>query len=191
MDVNITLERLIDVCMEAGSDDPVKIFRKLVRVEGVPMHGGLHHIIVPMSLITAYWNVVRDFDLKAYLTEAADRAREVPERICGYWGTCGSGVGAGIFLSVITRTSPLSHGRRWGQCNTITSESLARIGEVGGPRCCKRNAVLSITSACDYVKRELGVEMHPSPFACNRVDDNPDCIGTRCPYYISNKKEER
>lgn len=186
--MNITIERLIDRCMEADTDDPVKIFRTLVRDSDVPMHGGIHHRIVPMCLITAYWNVVKDFDLRAYLMEAVDRAEKVPETICGYWGTCGSAVGTGIFLSVITRTTPLTKGKRWGQCNLITSQSLERLGEIGGPRCCKRNAVLSITSACDYVKREMGIEMHPSAFGCNRVKDNPDCIGAKCPYYV-NKKE--
>lgn len=190
MDMDILTGRLIETCMGMDTDDPVKVFRILVRDSEVPMHGGIHHIIVPLSLITAYWNVVRDFDLRSYLTEAADRAKEVPQTICGYWGTCGSCVGTGIFLSVITRTTPLSKGRRWGQCNTITSRSLAAVGEMGGPRCCKRNAVTSIMAACDYVKEALGTEMHPSAFGCNRVDDNPDCIGVRCPYYIHNKKEQ-
>lgn len=185
-----TVGRLIGKCLEAGTDDPVRIFRSLTGEDDVPMNGGIHHIIVPLSLITAYWNVKRDFDLGSYLREAADRAANVPETICGYWGSCGSCIGTGIFLSVITRTGPLSKGRRWGQCNMITSEALHSVAEVGGPRCCKRNAVLAIQSACRYVKDTMGVELHPSEYACGRWKSNPDCIGNRCPFYIDNKREQ-
>lgn len=182
-------ERLVEICMGADTDDPVKLFRMMVRDEGVPMHGGVHHAIVPLALTTAYWCVARDFDLRSHLEEAVSRASEVPEMICGYWGSCGSAIGAGIFLSVVTRTSPLSKGRRWGQCNTITSRSLEVLGEMGGPRCCKRNAVASINSACQFVRENMGVEMHPSAYACTRHESNPDCTGRRCPYYIINNRE--
>jgi hypothetical protein len=185
MTVNMTYGKLIDACVENATDDPVKLFRILTRDPDVPMNGQMHHVIVPLVLVTAYWYVVKDFDLRAYLTEAADRASEVPERICGYWGSCGSAIGTGLFLSVITRTGPLTKGKRWGQCNRMTSESLCRLSEVGGPRCCKRNAVLSIQSACAYLEREFGVTLHPSAYGCTREDDNPECIGNRCPFYIS------
>jgi hypothetical protein len=181
MNTEETCQALIGKCLEMQTDDPVKIFRVLIR-EGVPMYGGLHHFIVPFALITAYWHLKRDFDLEAYLREAADRAKSVPETICGYWGTCGSAVGAGIFLSVVTRTGPRTKGRRYGQCNTVVSRCLARIGEMGGPRCCKRNAAVSIITACDYVKEEMGIEMNPSTFGCTYSDGNDDCIGDRCPF---------
>lgn len=188
MNVNIAYERFIDICVEDASDDPVKLFRILTRDPDVPMNGSMHHIIVPMVLITAYWYVVRDFDLRAYLREAIDRATEVPERICGYWGCCGSAVGTGLFLSVITRTGPLTKGRRWGQCNAMTSGSLEKISEFGGPRCCKRNAILSILSACDFLEREFKVKLNPSTYGCTRDEDNKECIGNRCPFYIKKKE---
>ena len=189
MDVDGLTERLIEECMGMDTDDPVKVFRTLIRDEEIPMFSRMHHIIVPLALITAYWNVVRDFDLRSYLNEAADRAKEVPEMICGYWGTCGSCVGTGIFMSVVTRTNPLTRGRRYGQCNSVTSESLAAVAKIGGPRCCKRNAVTSILTACEFARTALGAEMHPSTYGCARSDDNPDCLGNRCPYYIQKRNE--
>ena len=187
MDVDGLTERLIEECMGMDTDDPVKVFKTLIRDEEIPMFSRMHHIIVPLALITAYWNVVRDFDLRSYLNEAADRAKEVPEMICGYWGTCGSCVGTGIFMSVVTRTNPLTRGRRYGQCNSVTSESLAAVAKIGGPRCCKRNAVTSILTACEFARTALGAEMHPSTYGCTRSDDNPDCLGNRCPYYIQKR----
>jgi hypothetical protein len=91
---------------------------------------------------------------------------------------------------VVTRTNPISKGKRWAQCNRLTSESLARIAEVGGPRCCKRNAVLSIQTACAFLEREFGVVLHPSAYGCTRSEDNRECIGHRCPFYIIKDNEE-
>lgn len=190
MAADTVYQRFVDVCVENATDDPVKLFRMLIRDPEVPMHSRMHHVIVPMVLVTAYWSVVRDFDLRSYLNETAERASEVPEMICGYWGTCGSAVGAGLFLSVVTRTNPISKGKRWAQCNRLTSESLARIADVGGPRCCKRNAVLSIQTACAFLEREFGIVLHPSAYGCTRSDDNKECIGHRCPFYIIKNIEE-
>lgn len=182
-------ERLIDICTGTVTDDPVKLFRMMVRDEGVPMHSRMHHVIVPLALVTAFWSIKKDFDLRSYLNEVVARASDVPEMICGYWGCCGSAVGTGLFLSVITRTSPISRGKRWGQCNRLTSESLSAIADIGGPRCCKRNAVISIKTACAFMEREFGTEMHPSEYACVRDKDNAECIGNRCPCYYNKNKE--
>lgn len=181
-------ERFIEICTKAETDDPVQLFSSMAHDEAVKVHGPWHHVIVPMALITAYWNVKRDFDLESYLREAISRGCDVPVMICGLWGCCGSAVGTGIFMSVITRTGPISRGKRWGQCNKITSDSLMSISEMGGPRCCKRNAITSIRAACEFVRLELGVELHPSKFVCTYDKENNECIGQRCPYYNNKKK---
>ena len=100
MAADTVYQRFVDVCVENATDDPVKLFRMLIRDPEVPMHSRMHHVIVPMVLVTAYWSVVRDFDLRSYLNETAERASEVPEMICGYWGTCGSAVGTGVEIGV-------------------------------------------------------------------------------------------
>ena len=41
----------------------------------------------------------------------------------------------------------------------MTAKSLEKIGEIGGPRCCKRDSFLSILAAVDFVKDHFGVEM--------------------------------
>lgn len=175
---------MIDVCVSLNTKDPVEIFRILVGMDGIPVNGKEHHVIVPLALVTAFWNASPDFDLRSYLTETVERASEVPQTICGYWGCCGSAVGTGIFYSVITKTNPLTRGKRWGLCNRMTSESLLDISEVGGPRCCKRNAVLSIRKAREFVIRELGIEMDISDFQCKTHGGNDVCIGYNCPFYI-------
>lgn len=176
-------ERLIALCRENACPDPVRVFRILVRESDVPMHGPIHHAIVPMALITAAWSVSDGFDLDSYLREAISRASEVPQAVCGFWGCCGSAIGVGIFESVMTRTGPLSKGKRWGNCNRSTSDALASISEIGGPRCCKRNAVLSILSACESARKDFGLDLSPSAFSCTRYDAFKECIGSKCPFF--------
>ncbi len=175
--------RLINICIENACDDPVKLFRLMYRSDDVPINGPIHHTIVPLALITAYWYVVGDFNLKSYLEEASKRACEVPEATCGYWGCCGSSIGTGIFYSIITKTGPLSRGKRWGNGNRFTSDALLEVAKVGGPRCCKRNSVLSIQSACETLKKYDNVELKPSEFSCTFMSDNKECIGIKCPFY--------
>ena len=176
-------ERLISVCKDNACPDPVKLFRIMVRSDDVPMHGPIHHSIVPLALITSVWAVVGNFDLENYLHEAVSRSSEIPQAVCGFWGCCGSAIGVGIFESVMTRTGPLSRGKRWGNCNRSTSDALASISETGGPRCCKRNAVLAILSACESARSDLRVDLSPSSFSCTRYWGSEDCIGSKCPFF--------
>lgn len=175
--------RLMSICKDNACSDPVKLFRMMVRDDHVPMHGPIHHSIVPLAMVTAVWSVKPDFDLDSYLTEVISRSSEVPQAVCGLWGCCGSAIGVGIFESIMTHTGPLSRGKRWGNCNLSTSDALRAIGDVGGPRCCKRNAVLSIISACNSAKEHLKVELSPSEFVCTRYRDSEECIGSKCPFF--------
>jgi hypothetical protein len=52
----------------------------------------------------------------------------------------------------------------------------------GGPRCCKRDSYLSILSAVDFVKENLGVEMERTDVTCSRSQINNQCIGRKCPF---------
>ena len=65
----------------------------------------------------------------------------------------------------------------------MTSSALGAIGEVGGPRCCKRDSYLAIVKAVDFAKDYLGVEMELGDFKCIHSKQNNQCIGKRCPFY--------
>lgn len=65
----------------------------------------------------------------------------------------------------------------------MTSSSLSRIAEVGGPRCCKRGSYLSILAAIDFVEEHFGVAMERSDVVCRHCGNNNQCIKVRCPFY--------
>ena len=86
------------------------------------------------------------------------RGKQVPGGACGFWGACGAGVSAGQFMAIATQSTPLAK-EPWGLSNQMTSKALGSIGEVGGPRCCKRDSYLAILAAIDFAKEHLGAEM--------------------------------
>lgn len=98
-----------------------------------------HHILVGSSLLTAYKNAGGETDLPFALLEMQSRGKEVPGGACGFWGACGAAISTGMFVSIVTGSTPLAK-EAWGLSNLMTSCALKRIGEIGGPRCCKRNS---------------------------------------------------
>lgn len=115
------------------------------------------------------------------LVEMMNRGRSVPGGACGFWGACGAGISTGMFVSIITKASPLTQ-ESWGLSNLMTSKALGEIGKIGGPRCCKRDSYLAILSAIDFVKEHFDVEMEKKKVVCIHSDINNQCIGSRCPF---------
>ncbi len=180
------LDAVIGLCLAETSKDPFEILEKLMALPACHMHGPEHHILVGSSLLTAFNNAGGNIDLQAALTEMQNRGRKVPGGICGMWGSCGAAVSSGIFVSIVTGSTPLAE-EAYGLANTMTSRSLAKIGAVGGPRCCKRNSCLAIGAAVEFVREKLGVSMDSHPVRCTHMSKNNQCIGPRCPFF--NKQE--
>lgn len=171
-------------CLSMESCGPVEVLEVLMSLPGVRMHGPEHHVLVGASLLTSYRNFGGDLDLPSALDEMIVRGSKVPGGICGMWGTCGAAVSCGIAYSIITGSTPLSEGV-WGRCNVLTSECLREIGELGGPRCCKRDAYTALKVALRFISDDLGVDMMcPSRIHCTRSGSNSQCIGDRCPYRV-------
>ena len=94
---------------------------------------------------------------------------------------------SGIFLSLITETTPFSR-ETWGLSNQMTSRALIRIGKTGGPRCCKRSAFLVIKEAASFVEEHFGIKMQmPDRIVCAFSGQNRECLGARCPFFKENK----
>lgn len=175
------IDLIIGACLAETLKNPVEILRKLMDLPFCHMHGPEHHIMVGSALLTAYKNAGGEIDLEKALLEMQSRGKQVPGGACGFWGACGAGVSVGMFVSIVTGSTPLA-GKEWGLSNLMTSESLKAIGEVGGPRCCKRNSYLSIIEAVKFAKENLGVEMELDEIKCTHKMQNNQCIGKRCPF---------
>ena len=170
---------------EEKSKNPVDIIRKMMKLPECHMHGPEHHIMVGSALLTAYKNAGGNIDLKSALTEMKNRGSKVPGGACGFWGACGAGISSGMFISIITGSTPLKV-TEYGLSNLMTSRSLNAIGEIGGARCCKRNSFLSIQQAVRFAKEKLNVEMEIGEIICEFSPANNQCIGKRCPFSKQN-----
>ena len=175
------LDSVIGLCLEETSKDPVAIIEKMMDMPFCHMHGPEHHVMVGCALLTAYKNAGGEIDLPCALAEMMSRGKKVPGGACGFWGACGAGVSAGMFVSIITKASPLTTDS-WGLANLMTAKALESIGTIGGPRCCKRDSFLSILAAVDFVKDRFGIEMEKPGIVCRYSSRNNQCIGKRCPF---------
>lgn len=181
------MDKIIGICLRAASKNPMEIFEEIIAQPFCHMHGPEHHVIVGAALLTAYKNAGGDIALGEALEEMMSRGRNVPGGVCGFWGACGAGISAGIFVSIISKSTPLTI-EPFGFSNLMTSKALEQIGAVGGPRCCKRDSYLSILSACDFVKEHFGIEMERPQIVCRHSSQNNQCIGKRCPFKEVNQE---
>ena len=178
---------ILGLCLEETSKDPIVIIDKMMQMPFCHMHGPEHHTMVGAALLTAYKNAGGELDLKNALLQMILRGKQVPGGVCGFWGACGAGISTGIFLAIVTKSSPLNT-EVWGLNNRMTSAALQQIGEIDGPRCCKRDSFTAILAAIDFVKEHLGVEMERSIPVCTYSSKNAQCLGKKCPYCKVNHK---
>ena len=176
------MDSIIGVCLTVSSVDPAYILRRLMALPFCHMHGPEHHVMVGSALLTAYKNAGGNIDLHKALFEMQARGKKVPGGACGFWGACGAGVSAGMFVSIVTGSTPLAN-EAWGLSNKMTSLALGAIGEVGGPRCCKRDSYLAITKAVEFAREHLGIEMALSEIKCIHSHQNNQCIKEMCPFW--------
>lgn len=169
------------IARETTSTNPVEIAQTMMQAEAVHMHGPEHHILVGAALLAAYKNAggaVDDTALEAVIA----RGKKVPGGFCGMAGCCGAAVSAGIFYSVVTKTTPMSTDS-WSASLRMTAACLNAVAEYGGPRCCKRDSFASIATAAAFVEKELSVSLTlPEKIVCSFSSKNTECLGTTCPF---------
>ena len=182
------MDSIIGVCLTETSKDPVEIIEKMMDMPFCHMHGPEHHVMVGAALLTAYKNAGGDIDLESALREMMNRGKSVPGGACGFWGACGAGISSGMFVSIISGSTPLET-EPFALSHKMTAKSLGAIADVGGPRCCKRDSYLSIQSAVDFVRENFGVEMEKHRVICSHSSQNNQCIGRRCPFSAGKHKD--
>jgi hypothetical protein len=181
----LSAEDLIEkTCLETRVADPILLAISLMKQPQVKMHGPEHHFLVPAVLLTSFSLVSGEREkLTERLKKARERADTVRGGACGTLGACGAAIGTGIFVSVLTQTTPLSK-KEWMLSNLVTSRSLRDIALAGGPRCCKRNTYLAIISAVAFVREEWAVTLPVKPgVSCEFSDLNRECRKTECRFY--------
>lgn len=179
------LDSIVELCLRETACDPIAIVERMMALPSCHMHGPEHHVMVGAALLTAYHNVGGDIALSDTLMEMLRRGKSVPGGACGFWSACGAGISTGMFVSIISRSTPLTD-EPFALSHKMTAAALGQIGEIGGPRCCKRDSFLSILTAIDFVKEHFGIALQKPEVVCRYAAQNNQCIGKRCPFSAAN-----
>ena len=182
------MDEIISICFHSKSANPIEIMEEMMSIPSCHMHGPEHHTMVGSALLTAYKNAGGDIDLKTALYEMQKRGNQVPGGTCGFWGACGAGISAGMYVAIASKSTPLAKAA-WGLSNQMTAKALESIGNNGGPRCCKRDSYLAIIEAVRFTREKLGIEMEQNGITCSRSHLNNQCLQEECPFHKKAKKK--
>lgn len=174
---------IINACQGTESINPMEIFRAVAREDFVRMHGPEHHILDGACILTAFKNAGGKINLEEALEKLMKEGLRMPGATCGLWGVCGSVTSIGAALAVIDGTGPLTTDDSWSSHMKYTSKALGALAEIGGPRCCKRDAYIAMTNAVEYINSHYPVHLECDEIHCDFSDLNQQCIHERCPYY--------
>lgn len=165
------------------SKNPIEIVKSIMHKDYISIHGPEHHFLDGAAFMVAYKNVKGDIDLDIALDMLAARTVKMPGGMCGNWGMCGSVASLASCLSIIHEVGPLSDNQYYADDMEYSSLVLNEMSKIGGPRCCKRNAFLSLSNAVKFVEKKYGIQMELEDIKCEFTDFNQQCIKERCPFY--------
>lgn len=170
-------------CIVSNQTDCIKLLNEIMDLPQVPIHGPIHHFIVPAVMLTCYNNLYGNKEqLRQQLKVAAERAATVPGANCAFCGACGAGLGIGQFASIVTETSPYST-ESWNKVIEISSTCCAEIGKHGGPRCCKRDSYLAILTGVHKIKELLNIDLPAQKSTCKYFPKNKECRSNKCLFF--------
>lgn len=171
--------------MKCKSKNPADIARCVMDKDFVNMHGPEHHFLDGAAFLMAYCNAGGAIDPDICLDELAKRTIKMPGAMCGYWGVCGSVAAVGAALAIIHGTGPLSTNEYYADNMEYTSSVIAKMAQIGGARCCKHNAFLSLSAGAEFVKNKYGILMETDKIICTYYARNAQCLGAKCPFHPS------
>ena len=177
-------ELIIQECMKINSVNPYEIFNEIAGKDFVNIHGPEHHVLDGACILTAFYNAGGKIDLYPALQKLMAEGQRMPGAVCGLWGVCGAVMSIGAALAIIDGTGPLSTDD-WGSHMEYTSQALYGLSKIGGPRCCKRDAFLSMEKAVSYIRERYGITLELPVIKCGFSSKNSQCIGKRCPYNVA------
>lgn len=177
---------ILNYCYKTELTDPFQIADEIMKHQNFKVYGPEHHVLVPAAILTSLKNLKvkkPDGTLVDYndVLQAIKRARKVPGGWCGFYGTCGAGIGSGIALSIFTGATPATDKYRT-LANKTTSRSLSMIAD-DLEHCCKRSVRLSIKEALITLNENFGLDLNFIPKKCIFSEINDKCARELCPIF--------
>jgi hypothetical protein len=150
--------------------------------EGTPVHGVWHHALVGEILLRCLQNAGYEI-ADGFIDEVVDRGRQIPGGSCGFLGTCGALSSAASAYAILMGATPVAIDQRQRLIGFVAKQ-VARLAEIGGSRCCKKNSYVALELARDEFA-ELGFNLPKEEFEgrCPFFASNDTCDGDACVYY--------
>lgn len=171
------------------SKDPKDVVKKALSHPSFKFHGPEHHSLVPAAILIAMKNrkiTKPDGSPITFETilEGIRRGAKIPGGFCGYAGTCGACVGAGVAVALFVGSTPTKGPER--KVAHITTTSALNLSQDGLKRCCKRATYYGLTAAMKLLREEYSIDLGelPEHKSCEYAAMNRDCEEESCPYYI-------
>ncbi|MFX0040069.1 MAG: DUF5714 domain-containing protein [Promethearchaeota archaeon] len=180
------IEIIERICEETKIKDPFKLADIIMKHLSFKVYGPEHHVLTPAVILTALknnnikkpnGNEITLFDIK----EAIRRASKIPGGWCGFYGSCGAGMGSGVAISIFTGATPSTDKPRT-LANQITSRSLNKIAD-NLEHCCKRSVRLSIIETLKFLKEKFNIDLSYSISKCIFSKINNKCEREKCPIF--------
>jgi len=174
------------ICEDTSLKDPFILADLIMKHPNFNVYGPEHHVLTPAIILTALKNNhikkpngsdINLFDIK----EAIRRASKIPGGWCGFYGSCGAGMGSGVAISVFTGATPSTDYTRT-LSNQITSRSLNKIAD-NLEHCCKRSVKLSIIETLKFLKEKFDIDLGFRVYKCAFSDRNSKCEREKCPIF--------
>jgi len=166
--------------------DPFIIADCLMKHPNFKVYGPEHHVLAPLAILMSLKNngikkpSGEEISSKD-LTEAIIRSSKIPGGWCGFYGSCGAGMGSGIAISIFTGATPARNEPRT-LANQMTAKSLLKIAD-NLEHCCKRSVKISITEALKFLKDKFEIELDFSSDRCAFSYINDKCEKGKCPFF--------
>jgi hypothetical protein len=170
--------------------DPMDVVHKALTHPSFKFHGPEHHSLVPAAILIAMKNRgIPKTDGSPITTEiileGIKRGARIPGGFCGYAGTCGACVGAGVAVALFVGSTPTrGPERKLAHCATTRALILSQDGLT---RCCKRATYYGLSTAINLLREEYDIDLGPVPqiHSCKYSDRNRDCEEEDCPYFAT------
>ncbi len=180
------IEVISEFCEKTELTNPYQIAEEIMKHPNFKVYGPEHHVLVPAAILTSLKNLhVKNPEGKevnfGHVQEAIRRASKIPGGWCGFYGTCGSGAGSGVAISVFTKATPSKDTERSLSILT-TSRSLEKIAD-NLEHCCKRALRLAITETIKMLNEKFELNLDFSPKSCSFSKINDKCEKEKCLYF--------
>ena len=167
------------VCTYTDEEDMITLLKKIRSHSAMPVHGPEHHALVP-GIILGAWKARGGTISRQDILTGIDRGSNVPGGVCGFWGSCGAAIGAGIAFSVILEATPVTPSARQ-IAQSVTAAVLTRIASLKAGRCCQRESYLALKEVAAISENILKPSMlAEDQLICEQSHQNRECVRKNC-----------